>query len=557
MIKRKIKKAVQSTLEKIYNEEMDLKEVQMETPTDESHGDFSSNIAFKLAGKLKRDPKDIASEIADNLSGDIFESKSKGGFLNFYLTNSVLEDILKETLEFKTESKDKKMILDYSAPNIAKPFGIGHLRSTIVGQAIYNIYQFNGWKTIGVNHLGDWGTQYGKLLYQIIEKNLNPDNLSVDDLEKLYIDFHKEAENNPEMEKKAREWFKKLEDGDKKALKIWEKCVEVSLHEFNETYNLLDVNIDHVIGESFYQDKMDSVIAEAKRKGIAEESEGALIVDFNEEMPPAMIVKSNGGTTYLTRDLAAIKYRMENWKPELFIYEIGVDQKLHMRQLFKTAQLLGWVKDNRFKHVAHGMYRLKDGAMSTRKGRTIHLENVLEEAMKRTEEIIENSETSREMSKEEKKKTIEKVAVGAVKYADLKKHYKKDIIFDWNEILNLKGNSGPYLQYTTLRAKSVLDKCENFKFKLRDVSKKERKLVKKLTEFEDVVKIAEKNFTPSSIANFAYETAKEFNGFYSEFPILDADSENKKRTRISITLASFKILEKSLSLLGISIPERM
>lgn len=556
MIKKKIQQNIKSTLEELWGESVELSELELEIPADESHGDFSSNIAFKLAGKLQKDPKKIASQLADSLSGDLFDCKSKGGFVNFYLTTSALENLLKETIKFKTESVDKTMVLDYSAPNIAKPFGIGHLRSTIVGQAIYNIYKFSGWNCVGVNHLGDWGTQYGKLLYQIIENDLDPKELSVKDLEKLYVEFHKEAEENSDMEDGAREWFKKLEDGDEKARKIWKTCVKTSLKEFNKTYDLLDVDIDHVMGESFYQDKMEAVVEEAKQKGVAKKSQGALIVDFGDEMPPAMLLKSDGGTNYFTRDLATVKYRLKRWNPDLFIYEIGADQKLHMRQLFKTVEMLGWEEESSFMHVAHGMYRLKDGAMSTRKGKTIHLEDVLSEAVERAEKIIEESETTGEMTEKEKREIAQKVGVGAVKYADLKKHYKKDIVFDWDKVLNLKGNSGPYLQYTTLRAKSVLDAHEgDIDLELNDLSTKERSLVKKITEFNQKVDVARRNFTPSTIANYAYELAKAFNGFYNDHPILN--SEDKRDQRLAITEATFKTLEKSLNLLGISLPEKM
>ena len=556
MIKRKIKEKIKNSLSEIYNQSVDLADLELEIPADESHGDFSSNTAFKLAGKLQKNPKDIATELSENLSDDLFDCESKGGFLNFHLTTTALEELLKETLKFKTESVDKTMVLDYSAPNIAKPFGIGHLRSTIVGQAIYNIYDYSGWSCVGVNHLGDWGTQYGKLLYQIVENELNPEELSVKDLENLYVEFHKEAEDNPKMEDEARKWFKKLEDGDKEARKIWKKCVKTSLEEFNKTYELLNVDIDHVMGESFYQDKMEAVIKETKEKGVAEKSEGALIVDFGDEMPPAMLLKSDGSTTYFTRDLATAKYRINRWDPDLFVYEIGADQKLHMRQLFKTVEMLGWENKDSFMHVAHGMYRLKDGAMSTRKGKTIHLEDVLNEAVERAEKIIEESETTGEMTDEEKREIAGEVGVGAVKYADLKKHYKKDIVFDWDKVLNLKGNSGPYLQYTTLRAKSVLEAHgEEFNFELTDLSPKERSLVKKITEFNQKVDVAKRNFTPSTIANYAYEVAKSFNVFYNDHPILN--SEEKKNQRLTITKAGFETLKKSLDLLGISLPEKM
>ncbi len=552
---KELKKETQRAVRKLFN--FEVGQVDLERPTDPKHGDLATNIAFKLAGRLKTDPKVIAEKIADEMKGDFFKSEARGGFVNFYFSDRFLQDKIESILKFEKKEEEKTMVLDYSAPNIAKPFGIGHLRSTIVGQAIYNIYEYSGWNCIGVNHLGDWGTQYGKLLYQITQKNLDPEELSVKDLERLYVEFHEEAEERQEMEDEARKWFKKLEDGDEKARKIWKKCVEVSLKEFDKTYSLLEVDIDHVMGESFYEDKMEAVIKEAKEKGVAKESEGALIVDFGEEMPPAMLLKSDGSTTYFTRDLATAKYRIDKWNPDLLIYEIGADQKLHMRQLFRTVEILGWKDKNDFMHVAHGMYRLKDGAMSTRKGRTVHLENVLNEAIERAEKIIESSETTGEITEQKKKEIAKKVGVGAVKYADLKKHYKKDIVFDWDKVLNLKGDSGPYLQYTALRAKSVLKKAESDDFYLIGLSEKERMIVKKAAEFEEVVERSEKNFTPSVLAGFAHDLAREFNGFYSEYPILDADTEEERRRRISITETVFSLLEKSLNLLGISIPSEM
>ena len=552
---KELKKETQRAVRKLFNFEVD--QVDLERPTDPEHGDLATNIAFKLAGRLKKDPKAIAEKIADEMRGDFFKHEARGGFVNFYFTDRFLQNKIESILKFEKKEKEKTMVLDYSAPNIAKPFGIGHLRSTIVGQAIYNIYEYSGWNCIGVNHLGDWGTQYGKLLYQITQKNLDPEELSVKDLERLYVDFHKEAEEHPEMEDEARKWFKKLEDGDEKARKIWKKCVEVSLKEFDKIYSLLEVDIDHVMGESFYEEKMEAVIKEAKEKGVAKESEGALIVDFGEEMPPAMLLKSDGSTTYFTRDLATAKYRIDKWNPDLLIYEIGADQKLHMRQLFRTVEILGWKDKNDFMHVAHGMYRLKDGAMSTRKGRTVHLENVLSEAIERAEKIIENSETTGEITEQKKKDIAKKVGVGAVKYADLKKHYKKDIVFDWDKVLNLKGNSGPYLQYTTLRAKSVLKKAGDFNFQISNLSEKERRIIKRIGEFENILDAAERNFTPSSIANFTYQLAKEFNIFYNEMPILEAPSKKERAQRLSVTKASFATLKKSLELLGIPLPEKM
>lgn len=552
----KIKKNIKETVDKEFDGEISAEDIELEIPADKENGDLATNLAFRLAGKVKNDPKKIATRLADNLNNDEFSVKAKNGFVNFYFSDQFLLEKAIDTLQFEREEVDKTMVLDYSAPNIAKTFGIGHLRSTIVGQAIYNTYKFCGWQCEGVNHLGDWGTQYGKLIRQIKKENKDPKNLTIKELEKLYVQFHKEAEENPEIVEEGRKWFKKLEEGDKEARKIWKACVEKSMEEFNKTYDLLEVDIDHNIGESFYQDKMDSVIEEAKEKGVATESEGALIVDFDEKLPPAMLLKSDGTTTYFTRDLATVKYRMNRWNPDLFIYEIGADQKLHMRQLFKTVDILDWQDQDHFMHVAHGMYRLKDGAMSTRKGRTIHLEDVLGRAIEKAKEIIEDSETAEKMGQNEKQKAAVKIGVGAVKYADLKKHYKKDIVFNWDKVMSLKGDSGPYLQYTTLRAKSVLDKYKgSVEYEITELEEEERDLLSKIIEFDEVIEAAKRNFTPSSIANYSYEIAKRFNSFYAKMPILEAGE--KRMQRLTLTKMSFKVLQKSLEILGISLPKKM
>jgi arginyl-tRNA synthetase len=389
MLTKKIKKEIQEVIHSYLDASINLEEIKLEIPNDKNNGDLATNIAFVIAKRIGRNPIELAEEVADKLKNNKFSIEAKSGFLNFTFSDQTLAELTKETIRFEKEEKKKTMVLDYSAPNIAKPFGIGHLRSTIVGQAIYNIYDFCGWQCVGINHLGDWGTQYGKLIRQIKKTNKKPEDLSIKDLEKLYVQFHKEVEENPEVEKEGRKWFKKLEEGNKEAREIWKICVEKSMKEFEKTYSLLGIEIDHNIGESFYQDKIEEVIEEAKEKEVAQKSEGALIVDFDQEMPPAMLLKSNGGTTYFSRDLATVKYRIKRWNPDLFVYEIGADQKLHMRQLFKTVEMLGWAKEDDFMHVAHGMYRLKSGAMSTRKGQTIHLEDVLDKAIKKATRIIE------------------------------------------------------------------------------------------------------------------------------------------------------------------------
>ncbi len=379
---------MEKILKQLVNEDVRVERTQ------EEHGDYASNIAFLLAKTEKENPSDIAKKLKTKIKSDFFSKiEVKNGFLNFFLSEKALKEELSNILEEKEDYgkgvSGKRVVIDYSSPNIAKSFGVGHLRSTIIGQSIYNIYKFLGWETLGINHLGDWGTQYGKLLYQIKKENKDPRKLSIKELEELYVRFHKEAENDKKMEEGGREWFSKLEKGDKEARKIWEMCREKSLREFQKVYDDLEVEIDYVLGESFYEDKLKEVIEEAEKKKVAKKSRGALIIEFD-DMPPAMALKSDGSTTYLTRDLAAAKYRLEEFSPDLLVYEIGADQTLHMKQLFSTVEKLGWSKKERFIHISHGMFRLKEGKFSTRKGRTVHLEEVLSLAKEKAEEIIES-----------------------------------------------------------------------------------------------------------------------------------------------------------------------
>lgn len=543
----------------------------IEHPERETYGDYASNIALLLARKQKCPPLKIAQEIVKCLPKMRFIKKIeivKPGFINFFLSEEFfineLNRILKEGNEYGSSKagKGKVVIIDYSSPNIAKPFGIGHLRSTIIGQALYNIYKFLGFKSIGDNHLGDWGTQFGKLA--VAAKKWGIKKFSVNNLEKLYVKFHKETEKNPELEKEARFEFKKLEEGEKEAKNFWKKCVDVSLKEFNRIYQLLGVKIDYAFGESFYQPMLEDIVREAKRKKVLKKSQGALVIKFpRNEFPPAIILKSDGTTTYFTRDLATIKFRLKKWRPNLIIYEVGADQALHFKQLFKAVELLGWAKKEKFFHVAHGLIRTKTGKFSTRKGETIHLEEVLNEAILRAREVIENSETGRGLNDKEKNEIAKMVGIGAVKYNDLKQHPSSDIIFEWEKILNLKGNSGPYLQYTFARCQSVLKKInikkieKLNKIKVINSNLEEKNILRTIYRFPEVVEEAAEKFSPNLICNFIFDLAQKYNLFYNLHPIIKAETPELKNFRIVLTFAVSQILKNSLSLLGISIPKKM
>ena len=604
MISQEIKKILLQEIMEIRKVKVVASDLVLEFPEDERFGDYSANFAMRRWQDFGfKNPREFANFLAKKLQKDKDLAKivskievAGPGFINFFLKGEFFVEEIKRILKEKNKygksknGKNKTVIFDYSSPNIAKPFGIGHLRSTIIGQALYNIYKFLGFKCIGDNHLGDWGTQFGKLIVAVKkwgEKKTG--DYSIEDLEELYIKFHKESEKNPKIEEEGRKWFKKLEEGDKEAKKIWRAFVKISLKEFTKIYKLLGIKIDYALGESFYEEMLKDIIKEAKEKKIAIESQEALIIKYpHNELPPAMILKSDGATTYLTRDLATVKYRLKKWKPDLIIYEIGVDQELHLKQLFRAVELLGWVNPvpepsvrygARFFHVAHGLYRTKTGKFSTRRGETIHLEEVLKEAIERAREIIhraskgsegekesgalfaKNSETGRGLSEEEKEKVAKMVGIGAVKYNDLSQHYSKDIIFDWEKILNLKGNSAPYLQYTFVRCQSVLRKVKfktlPKKIEAINFNLEEKDILREIYKFPEIVQEAAEKFSPNLICNFIFDLAQKYNFFYDLHPILKAKTEELKIFRLVLTMAVAQVLKNSFNLLGISAPEKM
>jgi len=567
-MREKIAKIIENTIKTLQKEkkltDFEILEISVEHPKEKIHGDYATNVALQIAKKAKKKPIEIAEMITSELKKqglNLFEKIESvpPGFINFYLSQEALIAELKKILKEKNRygsskiGKGKTIVIDYSGVNIAKPFGIAHLRSTIIGQAIYNLYKHLGYKTIGDNHIGDWGTQFGKLIFAIkkwgSEEEIAKDPIK--NLVNLYVKFHEEAEKRPELEDEGRKWFKKLEEGNKEARRLWKKCVKWSLKEFERIYKLLGVKIDYTLGESFYEPMLKDVIKEALNKKIAEKSEGAIIIRYpNDKLPPLMIQKSDGATLYSTRDLATIKYRRKKFKPYRIIYEVGADQTLHFKQLFWAAELLGWGKRRDYVHIPHGMMRLSTGRMRTRKGEIIFLEDVLNEAIKRSRKIVEEKNPNIK----NKDKIAKIVGIGAVKYNDLSRHPSTNIIFDWGRVLNLRGNSGPYLQYTYVRAKSVIRKAKTKRFKqggLKD--KKEIQLLKLLYRFPEIIEQAAENYAPNLICNYLFEISQNFNAFYESSPILRA--ENKMR--LSLVAATAQVVKNGLNLLGIEVLERM
>lgn len=656
-----VKKEIVEELRKIVKEltGQDIVPI-LEHPKDEHHGDYSTNIAMALFGQVSKGEKvskvskgwssslDLAREIASKFKVQSFDkaqdksSKLKvmvaaPGFINFWLSEKYLLDNVKAVLEekekfgSKKEDPNKKVVVEYSSPNIAKPFTVGHLRSTIIGDAIANLLQANGWKVFRDNHLGDWGTQFGKLIYAIKEMGKDEEGRLVDyelaiekskdplrELVSLYVIFHNEAEKNPRLEEEGRKWFKKLENGDKEARRLWKKCVEWSLKEFGKIYDALGVEFTENngvgYGESYFEDKMGGVINELEKKGLLKESEGARLVFFpKDKYPPLMIVKKDGTTLYATRDLATDKFRLNTYGEDvLIINEVGIEQSLYFKQIFEIEKMLGWVKDGQRIHLKHGHYRFKDEKMSTRKGSVIWLEEVLEEAKRRAYKLSSDAsfnvkyedsslvkrklETNKRnrfdhlMGEEEARETAKDVAIGAIKWNDLKRSSNQDIIFDWDEILNMQGDSGPYIQYTYVRTRSVLSKAKNnisfARSHLAKLEPEENSLLRAIHRFPEVVGEAAEQFAPNILCNYLFDLAQKFNLFYqkvsilhpvilSEAPLSGAKSkdpmgsakdssqaspdqnDNIREFRVALTAAVGRIIKNGLYLLGIQAPERM
>lgn len=563
-----IQKALQAAVKKSFDKKIKASDVIIERPKDESHGDYATNVAMQLSKELGKNPRDIAQEIIDNFS-KIEEVESievaGAGFINIKIAYtyyySVIKNILNEKAKFgsATWGESKTVVVEYSSPNIAKPFTIGHLRSTIIGDAVANLLEFSGWDVKRDNHLGDWGTQFGKLIYAIkefgdineISKSKNP----IKDLVKLYVEFHKIAEEKPEIVDEGREWFKKLEEGDKEARKLWKMCIEWSLKEFNRIYEKLEVTFTENngvgYGESFFEDKMKSVIEELDQKKILKESDGAKLVFFDKQtkFPPMMIVKKNGTTLYATRDLATDRHRLDMYGDDiLIINEVGSEQELYFKQLFKIEEMLGWVKPGQRVHKKHGLYRFKDRKISTRKGDVIWLDDVLEEAEKRTKAISKVSDED----------TTTKIAIGAMKWNDLKRDSKHNIVFDWDELLNLQGNSSPYIQYTYTRANSILKDSGDLDLSSISLDHAlEISLAKWLERFPEIVELAARNYAPNYICEYVFELGQRFNKFYNELSVLNADTDVQKYSRLQLTQATAQTIQNALSLLGIQTVEKM
>ena len=567
---KNFKQIIAKQISKIINIDEQELTSYIEIPKDTQNGDYAFPC-FRLAKELRKAPPVIANEIKEKieLTDEIEKVEVAGGYLNFFINKSELAiEVLKEISNVeqygKSElGKEKNIVIDYSAPNIAKQFHIGHLRSTVIGGALYNIYKYLGYNVTGVNHLGDYGTQFGKLIegYKMWGKEYNIEKDPINELTKIYIRINEACKENEEILENCRNNFKKLEDGDQECVEIWKKFRELSLKEFQKVYDLLGSKFDSWNGESFYSDKMPEVIDILQKTGKLVESQGAKIIDLEDKgiNTPCIIEKSNGSTTYATRDLAAILYRARTYDFDKALYVTSYEQVLHFKQVFEVAKLLGLDEKytNGLEHVSFGMVLLPEGKMSTREGNIIKLEELLNEAISRAKEIIEQKNPDLE----NKEEVAKKVGIGAVIFNDMSASRIKDEVFDWNTILNFQGETGPYIQYTYVRTKSVLEKAgylpkiENVKIdNLSD--EYSMAILKLIYNFEDIlIQVTDKN-EPSMLARYLIELAKAYSSFYNENKII-VDDKDVQDARVYLTYAVSQVLKQGANLLGIEMPEKM
>ncbi|MDO4535896.1 MAG: arginine--tRNA ligase [Clostridium perfringens] len=560
------KKIVASRLKE--NIDLDIEKIEslIEIPPKSDMGDFAFPC-FQLAKVMKKAPNMIAKDITDAINKDGFERvENLGPYVNFFVdkvefSKDIINEILSEKDSYGSSKvgEGKKYLVEYSSPNIAKPFHVGHLFTTAIGNSLYKMLKFEGYDAIRINHLGDWGTQFGKLISaykrwgneEAIEKS------PITELLRIYVKFHDEAEKDPSLEDEGRMYFKKLENGDKEAVELWKRFKDLSLKEFNNIYGMLGVDFDSWAGESFYNDKMDVVVKELEEKNVLTESNGAKVVmldDYN--MPPCIVVKSDGASIYATRDLAAAMYRKKTYNFDKCIYVVGKDQILHFKQVFKTLELAGHTWANDCVHIPFGLVKFADRKLSTRKGNVVLLEELLNEAVAKTLETI----NTKNPGLKEKEAAAKEIGIGAVLFTYLKNSREKDIVFDWTEMLSFEGETGPYVQYSYARAKSILRKAQGLNgeadfSKLN--SKEEFELAKTLEGFNKAILLAIEKLEPSVVTRYTVDVAKAFNKFYNAHSVLNLEDNGLKIARLKLIEATAQVIKNSLNLIGINVVEEM
>ena len=549
--------------------EKEVKPLEITIATNEKFGDFQTNFAMMNSKVIGGNPRKIAEELVNNIpENEVIEKLEIAGpgFINIFLKDSFISKYVglmtSEKYEFKELDTHGDIIIDYSSPNIAKRMHIGHLRSTIIGDSVKRLCNFLGYHTVADNHIGDWGTQFGKLIvgyHNWLDKEAYEKN-PIEELERVYVEFTKQSEEHPELEDIAREELKKLQDGDEENYKLWQEFIKVSLQEYNKLYTRMGIHFDTYYGESFYHPIMPSVVEELVEKGLAIEDQGAKVVFFDEKdnLHPCIVQKKDGAFLYSTSDIATIKFRRENYDVNKIIYLTDERQQDHFKQFFKITEMLGW--DIEKVHIWFGIMRFADGVFSTRKGNVIRLEQLLDEGKKRALEIIE--EKNPNLSAEEKDNIAEVVGVGAIKYADLSQNRQSPIIFEWDKILSFEGNTAPYLQYSYARIQSILRKAEeigkplNENFNMTITEKAERNLATYLTLFPTMALRAGEAYKPNLLTDYLFELAKKFNTFYNSCPILNQE-DDVLFSRLVLIDRVAKTLKTGLDLLGINTVNRM
>lgn len=563
-VKKKIAEALEKLVDRSVGEIMPL----LERPKNSEHGQLALPV-FSWAKEQKKAPPIIAKELEEKLSAanlnGVEKVEAAGGFVNFKFTGDFLSEVLFRSLNtqsdkigFSDRGAGKTIAIDFSSPNVAKPMSIGHLRATVIGQAICNLSRSQGYEVIGINHLGDWGVQFGKLAWAYLEwgKDYPFQEKPFEALFDLYVRFHSEAETNPVLNEKGSATFKRLEEGDSEIQKIWKMFIEISLKEYQRLWDILGVRHDLVRGESFYNDRLKPTEKMLEDKGLLIESDGAMVVPMDDpKMPPCLIRKSDGASLYATRDVASAIYRMEELKADLNLYVVGVDQTLHFKQVFEVVRKMGYPWTNNCHHISFGMYRFKDGRMSTRKGNVVFLEDVLMKGIESVRQIIEEKNPGLQ----NKDEVATQVGVGAIIFNDLMNDRVKNVDFDWDRVLDFEGNSGPYVQYTAVRCRSILRKSSlepDMKASHVLSSADELQLMAQLLHFEDILRLAFQSFKPHLLAGYLLDLCRQFSQFYSKHRIL-GEQDEVARARLSLVKACEQIIVQGLKVLNIETPEAM
>ena len=572
MLKQNIKNFIEESYKKVAIKNkwpvVLVHDILLETPKDKQHGEYSTTLAFFISKNIRESPSKIATILMNEMRKKLPKEMIKvelanNGFINFFVSKDSiqkeLEVMYKERTKFglSNTGKNKTIIIDYSSPNIAKPMHIGHLRSTIIGEALANLYETLGYKVIRWNYLGDWGTQFGKLIaaYKLWGKKEEVEKDPIPTLLALYIKFHKEMKSNSGLERLGQEEFKKLEKGDKENRKLWLWFKKESIKDFQKIYKLLDIKFDILLGESFLEKDLIPLVNFLKKKKIVQKSEGALIVPLEKyNLPPALIQKSDGASLYLTRDLALLKHRFAKYHPTKILYVVGNEQDNHFKQLFTLSSIIFPDEKTKLVHIKFGLILSeKRKKFSTREGKLIPLEQVINQVIEKSLEIIKNKKSKWTLSKQ--KKLAQTIAIGALKFNDLKSFRASDVVFDWKKMLDFSGDTNVYLQYTYARINKILVKAKEIgKYNCKLLTNElEIRLIKKISEFPDIIQTSAEKYSPNNLATYLLLLADLTNKYYEAVPVLKEKNKARQNAQLILLQTITSVLEKGLEILGIQV----